>query len=101
MGPMLYQAYFDLTMALNLAISGMRKNLSAEVANLSGGEASGFTSRGELDTALSAMSNYIHNSYILSFYPTSTEPGLHTLEVRLACSSPGVGCLGEKELLGH
>ncbi len=84
MGPTQYQAYFDLTMALNLAISGMRKNLSAEVANLSGGETSGFTSRGELDTALSAMSNHIHNSYILSFYPTSTEPGLHTLEVRLA-----------------
>ncbi len=79
-----YQAYFDLTMPLNLAISEMRKNLSAEVANLSGGETSGFTSRGELDTALGAMSNHIRNSYILSFYPTSTEPGLHTIEVRLA-----------------
>jgi VWFA-related protein len=79
-----YQAYFDLTMPLNLAISEMRKNLSAEVANLSGGETSGFTSRGELDAALGTMSNHIRNSYILSFYPTSTEPGLHTIEVRLA-----------------
>jgi VWFA-related protein len=78
-----YQAYFDLSMPLNLAISEMRKNLSAEVANLSGGETSGFTSRGELDAALGAMSNHIRNSYILSFYPTSTEPGLHTIEVRL------------------
>jgi VWFA-related protein len=78
-----YQAYFDLNMPLNLAISEMRRNLSAEVANLSGGETSGFTSRGELDAALGAMSNHIRNSYILSFYPTSTEPGLHTLEVRL------------------
>ena len=49
-----YQAYFDLNMPLNLAISEMRKNLSAEVANLSGGETSGFTSRGELDAALGA-----------------------------------------------
>ena len=79
-----YQAYFDLSMPLNLAISGMRRNLSAEVANLSGGETSGFTSRGDLDTALGVMTNHIRNSYILSFYPTSTEPGLHTLEVRLA-----------------
>jgi VWFA-related protein len=79
-----YQAYFDLSMPLNLAISGMRRNLSAEVANLSGGETSGFASRGDLDTALGVMTNHIRNSYILSFYPTSTEPGLHTLEVRLA-----------------
>jgi hypothetical protein len=62
----------------------MRRNLSAEVANLSGGETSGFASRGDLDTALGVMTNHIRNSYILSFYPTSTEPGLHTLEVRLA-----------------
>jgi VWFA-related protein len=79
-----YQAYFDLTMPLNLAISEMRKNLSAEVANLSGGETSGFASRGELDAGLGMMSNHIRNSYILSFYPTSTEPGLHTIEVQLA-----------------
>jgi VWFA-related protein len=79
-----YQAYFNLNMPLNLAISEMRKNLSAEVSNLSGGETSGFTSRGELDAALGAMSNHIRNSYILSFYPTSTEPGLHTIQVRLA-----------------
>jgi len=77
------QGYFSLNMPLNLAISAMRKNLSAEVASLSGGETSGFTSRGELDAALGTMSNHIRNSYILSFYPTSTEPGLHTIEVRL------------------
>jgi len=79
-----YHAYFNLDMPLNLAISEMRRNLSAEVANLSGGETSGFTSRGELDATLGAMSNHIRNSYILSFYPTSNEPGLHTIEVRLA-----------------
>ena len=79
-----YQAYFGLTLPLNLAISEMRKNLSAEVANLSGGESSGFTNRGELDGALGTMANHIRNSYILSFYPTSTEPGLHTIAVRLA-----------------
>jgi VWFA-related protein len=79
-----YQAYFDLSMPLNLAISEMRRNLSAEVANLSGGETSGFTSRGDLDTALGVLTNHIRNSYILSFYPISTEPGLHTIEVKLA-----------------
>ncbi|HEY6414385.1 MAG TPA: VWA domain-containing protein [Edaphobacter sp.] len=78
------QGYFNLNMPLNLAISEMRRNLSAEVAHLSGGETSGFTSRGELDAALGVMTNHIRNSYILSFYPTLTEPGLHRIEVRLA-----------------
>jgi VWFA-related protein len=79
-----YVAYFNLGAPLSLALGGMRKNLSAEVANLSGGEASGFDNRGELDADLGVLTNHIRNSYILSFYPTSTEPGLHTIEVRLA-----------------
>jgi hypothetical protein len=62
----------------------MRKNLSAEVANLSGGEASSFDNRGELEEDLGVLTNHIRNSYILSFYPTSTEPGLHTIKVRMA-----------------
>jgi VWFA-related protein len=79
-----YQAYFNLSAPLALVIGAMRKNTSAEVANLSGGEASGFDNRGELDADLGALNNHIRNSYILSFYPTSAEPGLHTIKVRLA-----------------
>ncbi len=62
----------------------MRKNLSAEVANLSGGESSSFDNQVELNADLGVLNNHIRNSYILSFYPTSTEPGLHTIKVRMA-----------------
>jgi VWFA-related protein len=79
-----YVAYFNLGAPLGLAINAMRKNLSAEVANLSGGEASSFDNKTELDQALSTLTNHLRNSYILSFSPTSREPGLHTLQVRLA-----------------
>ncbi len=79
-----YVAYFNLGAPLSLALGAMRKNLSAEVADLSGGEASGFDNRGELDADLGVLTNHIRNSYILSFYPSSTEPGLHTIEVRLS-----------------
>jgi hypothetical protein len=36
-----------------------------------------------LEEDLSVLNNHIRNSYILNFYPTSTEPGLHTIKVSL------------------
>jgi VWFA-related protein len=78
------QGYAKLDAPLRLIFGAMRKNLSAEVANLSGGESLGFDGRGELEQDLNVLNNHIRNSYILSFYPTSTEPGLHTIRVSLA-----------------
>ncbi len=77
------QGYFKLDAPLRLIIGAMQKNLSAEVASLSGGESLGFDGRGELERDLNVLSNHIRNSYILSFTPTSAEPGLHTLRVSL------------------
>jgi VWFA-related protein len=77
------QGYFKLDAPLRLIFGAMRKNLSAEVANLSGGEALSFDGRGELEQDLSILNNHIRNSYVLSFYPTSTERGLHTIRVFL------------------
>ena len=79
-----FQGYFDLDAPLRLIFGAMRKNLSAEVAHLSGGESSSFDNRNELDEALGGVSSHIRNGYILSFSPTSTEPGLHTIKVQLA-----------------
>jgi hypothetical protein len=69
---------------LRLIFGAMQKNLSAEVANLSGGESMSFDGRGELESDINVLSNHIRNSYILSFTPTSAEPGLHTIKVSLA-----------------
>jgi VWFA-related protein len=77
------QGYFKLDAPLRLIFGAMRKNLSAEVADLSGGESLSFDDRGELEQDLSVLNNHIRNSYVLSFYPTSTEPGLHTIKVSL------------------
>src|SRR3984957_10376683 len=79
-----YVQYFQLAPALSLALGAMRKNLSAEVANLSGGETSSFDNKVQLDESLGTLVNHLRNSYILSFSPTSSEPGLHTIQVRLA-----------------
>jgi VWFA-related protein len=78
------QGYFKLDAPLRLIFGAMQKNLSAEVANLSGGESMSFDSRGELEQDMNVLNNHIRNSYILSFSPTSAEPGLHTIKVQLA-----------------
>jgi VWFA-related protein len=78
------QAYFNLSAPLELVIGAMRKNMSAEVANPSGGESMSFDGQGELEQDMNVLNNHIRNSYILSFSPTSAEPGLHTIKVRLA-----------------
>jgi VWFA-related protein len=79
-----FQGYFKLDAPLGLIFGAMRKNLSAEVANLSGGEAMSFDGRSELEQDMNVLNNHIRNSYILSFSPISAEPGLHTIKVRLA-----------------
>jgi VWFA-related protein len=79
-----FQGYFNLSAPLALVIGAMRKNLSAEVANLSGGESMSFDGRSELEQDMNVLNNHIRNSYILSFSPTSAEPGLHAIKVRLA-----------------
>jgi VWFA-related protein len=78
------QGYFKLDAPLRLIFGAMQKNLSAEVASLSGGESFGFDGRGELEQDMNVLSNHIRNSYILSFSPTSAEPGLHAIKVSLA-----------------
>jgi VWFA-related protein len=79
-----FQGYFKLDAPLRLIFGAMQKNLSAEVAHLSGGQASSFDNKNELDEALGRVNSHIRNSYILSFYPTSNVPGLHTIKVQLA-----------------
>ncbi len=79
-----YVAYFDLAEPLRLIFGAMQKNTSEEMAAFSGGEWSGFDNKNELSEALGRVNSHIRNSYSLSFYPTSTEPGLHTIKVQLA-----------------
>lgn len=78
-----FQGYFNLDAPLRLIFGAMQKNLSAEVAHLSGGESMSFDGRKELEEDMNVLNNHIRNSYILDFYPTSTEPGLHTIKVSL------------------
>jgi len=77
------QGYFDLSAPLDLLIASMRKNISAHLASLTGGETFPFATQKELDEGLGAMANHIHNRYLLTFTPTSNHPGPHRLQVLL------------------
>jgi VWFA-related protein len=77
------QAYFDLSDPLRLIIGATRKNATAELATLTGGEAAGFDNEHELADDLNTLNNHLRNRYVLSFTPTSNRPGLHMLQVRL------------------
>ncbi|GGG67725.1 VWA domain-containing protein [Edaphobacter dinghuensis] len=78
-----FLGYVDLSVPLNAAIGAMHKNMSAEIAALSGGETSSFDNAVDLGNDLNVLNNHIRNRYILSFYPTSQTVGLHTITVRL------------------
>jgi VWFA-related protein len=77
------QGYFSLDAPLRLIFGAMQKNTSGEMAALSGGEWSSFDNGSELANDLGVLTNHIRNSYVLSFYPTSAQPGLHTIKVQL------------------
>jgi VWFA-related protein len=78
-----YAAYFELGEPLKMILGAMSKNVAAEMASLSGGEAASFENQHQLDDGLATISDHMRNRYSLSFTPTSTEAGLHPLQVRL------------------
>lgn len=77
------QAYFNLSAPLSMIIGAMRKNTTAELATLTGGEAAGFDTQHDLDDGLNTLANHLRNRYLLSFTPMSNRTGLHSLQVRL------------------
>ena len=64
-------------------VNALRRDASAEIASLSGGEHFTFGSQKSFDEDLLKISNRIHNYYLLSFKPSAGAPGLHELRVRI------------------
>jgi hypothetical protein len=70
-----------VTMAFLAARSSLQKNTAESVTELTGGEFRRFHDAKDLRAGLFAVSNDVPNYYVLSFRPTSPEPGLHALQV--------------------
>jgi VWFA-related protein len=75
---------FNLSKPIGEALRAMRNDTAAEIAKLSGGESLPFGDRADLDRQLATIANHLPNRYILTFRPSSNEPGYHTIKVQLA-----------------
>lgn len=73
----------DLLAPLLMTIQAFRKNAAAAIPRMTGGQYLKFHQGKQLDSELGMLANQVHNRYILSFYPTDPEPGLHELHVQL------------------
>jgi VWFA-related protein len=80
---------FNLSTPLGMAMKAMQTNAASEIASLSGGEYLQFGNRRALEQQFGALANHIPNRYMLTFRPTSIEPGFHALHVELA-GHPGM-----------
>lgn len=74
---------FNLDRPLRMALGAMQTNAAQGVAALSGGTYMPFNNRGDLEQQLLGLANDLSNRYILSFEPSNSSQGLHSLQVTL------------------
>ena len=86
------------TMAFLAASDGLRKNTTASIAELTGGEFFHFHDAKDLRAGLIRIGNDVPNYYVLSFRPSSVTPGLHALHVEIR-DRPRAGVSGAERVL--
>ena len=79
----LLAATSNLSATLGTVLEAMHDDTAAALAALSGGEDVQFADTSDLDRELSILANEIPSGYMLSFHPSSNEPGLHIIKVQM------------------
>jgi VWFA-related protein len=69
--------------SLLMAVQSMKKNVTKQIALMSGGEYAPFTRDKGFEDRVAEVAQHARNRYMLSFTPTDPTPGLHNLRVRL------------------
>ena len=69
---------------LLMAVQAFKKNVAKEIAKESGGEYETFTGDKGFESRIAEAARHTRNRYLISFSPTDTTPGLHTIKVRTA-----------------
>jgi VWFA-related protein len=78
----------DLLAPIVMAVNALRKNIPGAVAQLTGGDYETFGNKRSFDVQMDALAGRDRNRYFLSFQPTDTKPGPHTITVRLRNPGP-------------
>jgi VWFA-related protein len=74
----------NMVSALVMAVKAFKKNVSREVALMSGGEYETFTGGKRFEQRVVDAAKHTRNRYLITFSPSNPTPGLHTIRVRTA-----------------
>ena len=74
----------DMVSALAALIQAFKKNVTKEVALMSGGEYTTFITDQKFENRVVEAAKHARNRYLLTFSPSDPKPGLHAIKVRLA-----------------
>ena len=72
----------NMVSPLVMAVKAFKKNVSKEVAQMSGGEYTTFTSDKGFEERVLQAAKDTRNRYLLTFSPSNPTLGLHTIRVR-------------------
>ena len=72
----------NMISALWMLVQAFRKNVTKEVAHMSGGEYTTFTSDKHFQQRVLDAAKHMRNRYLITFSPSDPTPGLHTLKVK-------------------
>jgi VWFA-related protein len=74
----------NMISTLFLVVQAFKKNVTKEIAHMSGGEYNTFTGEKGFEKRVVESAKRARNRYLITFSPTDPTPGLHTIRVRLA-----------------
>jgi VWFA-related protein len=76
------QPTMSMVSALIMAIKAFKKNVTKEIAQMSGGEYTTFTGDKRFQERVVDAAKHMRNRYLITFSPSDPSPGLHTIRVR-------------------
>ena len=72
----------SLMSTLAMIVPAFKKNVSKELARMSGGEYHAFTGEKGFEKRVVESAQHARNRYLITFSPSDPTPGLHTIRVR-------------------
>lgn len=74
----------NMVSALLMLVQAFRKNVTKQVAEMSGGEYTTFTGDKRFQQRVLDAAKHMRNRYLITFSPSDPTPGLHSIRVRTA-----------------
>jgi VWFA-related protein len=74
----------NMVSSLAMMVKAFKKNVTKEIAQMSGGEYTTFTGDKKFEARVDDAAKHMRNRYLITFSPSDPTPGLHTIRVRTA-----------------